>query len=328
MSTCEDFDIASLGYCLVVSNDIDEWKSFAGPGLGMQVADESTGSVVLRMDDRAQRLMITNETRPSRYTIGWQASSREALNRIGSRLEQAGVLVQYGERSTVAQRMVGELIAFQDPVGNCLEVFLEPVLLDTPFVPGRMHSGFRTGLLGLGHVVLTAPSLDKILPFYRDILGFGISDYVFSPFHAYFLHTNKRHHSLALTEFSPAGIHHLMVEHNMLDDVGQGHDVMKSKDHEIGVTLGRHSNDLMTSFYAQSPSDFLIEIGWGGLEINPSTHQSRELIEGPSLWGHTRSWLSPEKRTEADQLCLKAAADGRRGSVNVLPDRYIVGSEG
>ena len=51
-------------------------------------------------------------------------------------------------------------------------------IADEPFRPGRSISGFRTGPLGMGHVVLTVPSIDTRCAFYRDLLGFKISDYI------------------------------------------------------------------------------------------------------------------------------------------------------
>jgi hypothetical protein len=38
----------------------------------------------------------------------------------------------------------------------------------------------------------------------------------------------------------------------------------------IGVRLGRHSNDYMTSFHARTPDAFMIEYGWGGRSIDPA----------------------------------------------------------
>ena len=328
MAGNHQFDITSLGYLVIESGELDEWRRFAGPGLGMQVVDKSTHTIALRMDDRVHRLLITSSHQPTLYTIGWQAHSAEALDRIASRLEQAGIEVKHGQRARTAERMVKDLITFPDPAGNCIEVFCEPTLLDTPFVPGRTHSGFRTGSLGLGHVVLITPNIDEMKGFYHDLLGFRISDYMFNPFHAYFFHINKRHHNLALIEHEQNGIHHIMVEYTMFDDVGQGYDVMIANDHKIGVTLGRHTNDLMTSFYVNTPSPFMVECGWGGLEIDPLEWQPVELIDGPSLWGHDRSWLSPERFEEANQMRIAAAAKGMRAPVNVMPDRYLVGSDG
>jgi hypothetical protein len=41
----------------------------------------------------------------------------------------------------------------------------------------------------------------------------------------------------------------------------------------------------MTSFYMRTPSDFLIEHGWGGREITPGW-QPVELKSVSSFWGH------------------------------------------
>ena len=322
------FEISSLGYLIVASDKLDEWKSFAGASLGMQLVEKSKRIAAFRMDERGQRLIISDESRPSRYTIGWEAVSLQSLERIAVRLEQSGVVVTRANTATASERMVRDLISFRDPVGNSIEVFHGPILADTAFIPGRSHSGFRTGSLGLGHVVLTAGSLNELMPFYRDLLGFRVSDYQRVPFQAFFFHTNRRHHSLALIQLEEPGIHHVMLEHTMLDDVGQGYDVVQSNDYKIGVTLGRHTNDRMTSFYVHTPSPFMIEVGWGGLEIDPDLWQAVELKDGPSLWGHDRSWLSPEQFAVAKRMRLKAAAEGSRAPVNVLPGRYLVGQEG
>ena len=151
----------------------------------------------------------------------------------------------------------------------------------------------------MGHAVLTCKTIDDVLPFYTNVLGFKLSDYILQPFKAYFMHVNPRHHSLAFIETGENGIHHLMVELFNLDDVGQGYDIIQGTPEKIGTTFGRHVNDHMTSFYTYSPSKFLFEYGWGGRSIDPDTWTPHERPEGPSLWGHERAWLTPEGRVEA-----------------------------
>ena len=58
-------------------------------------------------------------------------------------------------------------------------------------------------------------------------------------------------------------VHHMMVG-STFDDVGQGYDHALCDPEKIGVTLGRHSGDYVTSFYTWNPSGFLVEYGWGG----------------------------------------------------------------
>jgi hypothetical protein len=137
-----------------------------------------------------------------------------------------------------------------------------------------------------------------------------LSDYTLRPFKAYFLHLNPRHHSFAMIETGHNSVHHMMVELFMLDDVGQAYDLALGEDGPIATTMGRHSNDFMTSFYARTPSGFFVEYGWGGRSIDPATHSPVEMTCGPSLWGHDRDWLTPERRPGGARVA--AARGGRR----------------
>jgi hypothetical protein len=156
------------------------------------------------------------------------------------------------------------------------------------------------------------PEVEPLIEFYTDVFGFKLSDYALKPFKAYFFHLNSRHHSLAIVEAKQNGLHHLMLELQHLDDVGQGYDLALLSEARIAATLGRHTNDLMTSFYCWSPSKFMIEYGWGGRDICPESWKATELEYGPSLWGHDRTWLDEAKRLEARDLRLTAASNGLR----------------
>ncbi|MFL6826558.1 MAG: VOC family protein, partial [Bradyrhizobium sp.] len=254
--------------------------------------------------------------------FGWEVADAAALDALAARLEQAEVEVTAEPQALADARRVRALISFRDPCGNRLEAFYDAQTDDTPFKPGRSISGFRTGPLGLGHAVLTVENIDAVMPFYVDLLGFGLSDYMHKPFRAYFFHINARHHSLALIETGRNGMHHLMVELFSLDDVGQSYDVALSQQDRVSVTLGRHTNDLMTSFYAKTPSSFMVECGWGGREIDPSNWRPFELQNGPSLWGHERVWLPPAEREEAREMRMRAAAAGLRAPVQVMDGNY------
>jgi catechol 2,3-dioxygenase-like lactoylglutathione lyase family enzyme len=159
------------------------------------------------------------------------------------------------------------------------------------------------------------------VPFYRDVLGFHLSDYMVRPFKAFFFHANPRHHSIAFIETGRSATHHLMVELYSLDDVGQCYDLALAEEGRIGVTLGRHINDEVTSFYSHSPSGFMVEYGWGGRVIDESW-QPQEVTWGPSMWGHDRLWMTPDKRAEARAIRVAAAASGLRKPVNVIEGNY------
>ncbi|MGD0850596.1 VOC family protein [Bradyrhizobium sp.] len=314
--------LQALGYAGFGSAALDDWRQFGTRLVGLQAVERSASLLAFRMDDRKQRIVIDRAMPEGSRFLGWEVADAAALDRLAARLEQAGVDVTAEPQTLADNRRVRGLISFHDPAGNRLEAFYGADIDATPFRPGRSISGFRTGPLGLGHAVLTVENIDAVMPFYVDLLGFGLSDYMQKPFRAYFFHINARHHSLALIETGRNGMHHLMVEMFSLDDVGQSYDVALSETDRIGVTLGRHTNDLMTSFYAKTPSSFMVECGWGGREIEPSSWQPFELQDGPSLWGHERVWLPPADREVARQMRMRAAAAGLRAPVQVMDGNY------
>ena len=213
-----------------------------------------------------------------------------------------------GSRALAEERKVKDLIVFNDPAGNRLEVFHGAETTTDPFKPGRAISGFRTGPLGMGHAVLHCEKIDDVLPFYQDVLGFQLSDYFTKPFAAYFFHLNPRHHSVAFIESGKNGIHHLMVETCYLDDVGQAYDLAQCKPEMIATTFGRHFNDQVHSFYSWSPSKFMFEYGWGG-----RTHRRRQLDAA-------RRHRGPEPvgpRALLDHA--RAARDGARAAHHATP---------
>ena len=165
-------------------------------------------------------------------------------------------------------------------------------------------------------------TIQQLLPFYRDVLGFRLTDYYTHPFEAYFLHVNARHHSLAfIGNCSKSAVHHIMMEVFSFDDLGQGLDIAISEG-RVATTLGRHTSDFITSFYSFTPSGFMVEYGWGARAIDPDTWQASERKEGPSLWGHDRSWLSAEQQAEARKLRMQHAANGLRRPVQVMEGNY------
>lgn len=311
-----------LGYLGVCSSHSEEWEHFATQILGLQLHQKADDQISFRTDALAQRLFVDAGEGPERYVIGWQAAGIRQLEALATSVERFGIPVSQGSEDLASQRMVDRLISFVDPAGNDVEIFIGPKKADTPFSPGRTISGFRTGKLGLGHVVFNVMDIEAARRFYQEALGFRLSDYTIEPFKACFFHINGRHHSLALVESSRNDLHHVMIELNHLDDVGQGYDLALERPDMIGVSLGRHSNDYMTSFYLRSPSGFLVEYGWGGREIDPSTWTPHELKFGPSLWGHDRSWLPENVRRAANDLTKASAEFGNRAPIQVSDGNF------
>ncbi|KAA0114634.1 biphenyl-2,3-diol 1,2-dioxygenase [Mycolicibacterium sp. P9-22] len=288
-------DFRSLGYVSVQTADIDRWRQFAFRVLGFAEGRGPDASCLyLRMDERAARIIVAPGDSDRINTIGWEVRDHAALLRVGAALDAAGVPFKQLSLEDADIRRVEEVIAFEDPAGNFLEVFHGPVLDHSPVVT-PFGARFVTGAQGLGHVVLPALDVNGMFDFYTDVLGFLSRGAFrvpvppeFGPVRVRFLGINERHHSLALcpaTTMRDPGLVHLMVEVDSLDAVGQALDRVNTDGFQLSSTLGRHTNDKMVSFYVRAPGDWDIEFGTEGMRVDENSYTAEE-ITADSYWGH------------------------------------------
>lgn len=286
--------VKRLAYVVADSGDLSAWKSYATDILGFQVARDSSNSLLyLRADDQHHRIAIRQAGSDDIAQVGWQVADMAALEKAAAAVEAEGIAVKRGTANEAADRRVLEFVHFLCPhSGIKMELVVSPEQIFTPhFRPTRDLAGFRTGALGLGHVVLYAPDVRAAANFYTKVLGFGVSDYAMIPGAgplAVFMHCNERHHSLAFMTIPGATrkIQHIMFETLSIDDVGQSYDLCHAR--EITTTTpGRHHNDHTFSFYFKTPSHWHMEFGWEPRIIDPDTWTTEHYeLRGGHAWGH------------------------------------------
>src|SRR4029434_3519659 len=99
-------DIQGLGYVGVRAKSLEDWTSFGTRFLGMQITDKSAKSLALRMDDRKQRVVVSEDGGEGVAFFGWEVKDTAALDSFAARLEQAGVQVARGSRALANERRV------------------------------------------------------------------------------------------------------------------------------------------------------------------------------------------------------------------------------
>lgn len=287
--------VASLGYIGFEVSDLDAWHSYLTDFLGLMAGKRNGASARYRMDDRAFRIQLEQGKADDISFIGLEVETLEGLQELRERLEKAGVRHSPASDNLKKERGVRDLLVLTDPAGLQVEVYAgATALTNMPFHSPTGVSGFMTGGQGAGHVVLASEKMDEIRDFYTGLLGFRLSDTIGIPVSPdftlvlEFYHCNPRHHTLALAPMpAPKRLHHFMVEMATLDDVGFAMDRIGECGVKQTMTLGKHSNDQMVSFYAATPSGFEVEVGTAGIEVHDDvwrvTHH-----EVTSMWGHKR----------------------------------------
>ena len=279
--------VESLAYVGFESPAAKEWQTFGPEVLGAELVDGDDHTVRLRLDDHAWRIAVHTGPLDRLAYLGWSVKGPDALARISERLIAAGVKVEDGTPGELAGRQVQAMAWFEDPAGLRHEVTWGQRVRPSSFRPGRPISGFVTDGGGLGHLVLVVPDRDSEERFITELLGLRLSDQVdMGPVGLRFYRCNQRHHSLALVPVpGMVGVHHLMVEVGSIDDVGTGLELVERRGMLVALSLGRHTNDLMTSFYVRSPSGFEVEYGTGGLLVDETAWEGAS-YEAISVWGH------------------------------------------
>ncbi|MBF6568500.1 MAG: VOC family protein [Candidatus Binataceae bacterium] len=289
--------ITQLGYVGVGVSKPEAWLRFASEILGLQPnGTDHDGGTFLRMDEHHYRLIVQEDSRDDIAFIGWETADKNGLEQIAQRLKSAGVEVTRGTRQEARNRHVAELVKFTDCDGLRSELYYGPLVhMDSPFRSPQARAGFVSGDQGLGHVVLCVNDFDRSLQFYRDVLLLRVTDFAdfkIDPEHELelsvaFMHCNSRHHSLAFGAIPgfPKRLVHIMLQATSFDDVGSAYYLCQDREVPISMTLGRHTNDQMISFYVQTPAGFDIEFGWGARTVNDATWEVQR-HDKASIWGH------------------------------------------
>lgn len=284
--------ITQLGYLGLEVSDVGAWRKFADDVLGLGVGEPRPGGAIpLRMDDREHRILLHEGAADDIAYIGWEVADAAALSVMRDRLVRAETPYREGSPAEVAERGVAGMIWFEDPNGIRTEIQHGAQPARQAFRSQRIASGFKTGGMGTGHVLANVRDADATERFYRDVLGFRLTDYVDTdfmghPIHAVFLHVNLRHHSFAFASLGmPKRLHHMMLEVNSIDDVGATFYRAQDLGVPIALTIGRHQNDRMVSFYGVTPSGFCFEVGTGGVEVDDRRWEAKT-HGAVSDWGH------------------------------------------
>src|SRR5262245_44411975 len=169
--------VSRLGYIGLEVSDLPGWESLLVDVLGLVIsARHPDGSLALRTDDLAQRLVLHPGAQDDVLYVGFELEDEVSLDRLGSDLAAAGIRATPGHDDVARARRVRRLWQTEDPNGVSIELFFGPERAAEPFHSALVPSGFVTGAEGLGHVVLATSDPDATERFYCERLGMRLSD--------------------------------------------------------------------------------------------------------------------------------------------------------
>lgn len=319
-----------LGYAVIGSARIDDWRRFGAEGLGLHVDTLSTNGLGFRVDDWQRRIIIRMSAAEDVAVLGWQLDDEASLAILTSRLHARGIATELVTGAEATLRGVESFVAFIGPKRQTIELFTRPIRTADPL--SMRSSGFMTGAGGLGHAAVTSRQPEAMIAFWRDLFDARISDHIDARidgigFDITFLRLNERHHSLAVAatrgvRLDPirTKVQHLNLEVASLDDLTQAYTRCRAAGYRVALGVGQHTNDRELSFYVVTPSGFEVEIGWNPIRVTDEAHWVPTTHKGISIWGHTPQHQTPAGKARDFWRALTSLATAEFTPVSISGD--------
>ena len=319
------FDQVRIGYVLVESERLAEWRRFGQRGVGMHLDVDSDSLLAFRIDAHQRRLIIRKGPAEDVVALGMHLRDEAALGEVLARLDARGIKYREGGMEGAAERGISAYWYFEGPKRLGIELFTEAQTTQEPL--WMLNSGFVTGASGMGHVAITSRQPEKMLRFWREIFDARISDYIEEQIAGVtlditFTRFNERHHSVAIAatrglRMDPirTRIQHMNLLVASMDDLSAAYRRLIDLGFEMAHEIGQHPNDKEVSFYVVTPSGFEMELGYNALTVDEATWKPVDYY-GISLWGH-----KPRKATLLNFVATNAG-NLRQGVASLLRPEY------
>lgn len=240
---------ASLFELAIRSSQLDHMAEFHRQAMGYEFVQDGEGLLGTARD---RRLRISpGDPKTLDHAAFALADAAEAIS-LHDRLSAAGWLSTLEAK----QGWIGEVCAFRDPDGNAL-LFGLPEPVESP------ATGMASQTARLQHVVLASTDIERMLTFYRDIVGFGLSDRVVDEAGALmtvFLRCSHEHHSLAVFAAPSSRLDHWCHETDGWGAIRDWADHFAELDLQLQWGPGRHGPGNNLFVFVHDPDGNWIEL--------------------------------------------------------------------
>lgn len=279
-----NLSVSDLQYVGLAVPDLAAERAFFGETWGLVEVAEQDGMVYFAAEASAHPYVIRLREDAERKTdiIGFSASSRSDVDAIFEKAKATGCeIIQ--EPCLAAGPGGGYACRFFDPDGHALEIVGDS--------NKRSHRPLRRGEaipLGISHIVLHSPNIEKLGQFYREVLGFRLSDQIGK--FMVFLRCNPAHHRLALLPGPPA-LNHIAFDLSSIDELMRGLARMTDKGVKLNWGPGRHTAGNNTFTYYSTPNGNMVEYTSDLEEVDEETWEPQVYEATPAItdqWGTGR----------------------------------------
>ncbi len=241
--------ISRLAFAAFVSPDPEELAEYYCGVIGLSETARAGGSIHLASPLGETCILLISGAQTACRTLAFQTSLEIALADIASWLGKNGIV---SELRRDPHPDISEVLAFTDCNGTGIELFNA-----TPN-PVLMTPNPAVSPLKLGHIAFFVDDIQRAVGFYRDILGFRVSDWMEDFF--VFLRCGPDHHTCNFISAPRRGMHHIAFELRDWAHLQNACDWLSRKNCKLTWGPGRHGIGHNIFTYHRNPQGQIIEL--------------------------------------------------------------------
>jgi catechol 2,3-dioxygenase-like lactoylglutathione lyase family enzyme len=276
--------VSDLHYVGLAVPDLAAERQFFGETWGLIEVGEQDGKVYFAAEGSPHPFVIRLRQDAEKKTdlIGFSADSRADVDALFEQVKASGAKI-ISDPASAEGPAGGYAFRFFDPDGRAIEVICDS--------NKRQHRALGKGEaipIGLSHIVLHTPDIGKLESFYRDALGFRLSDWIGK--FMVFLRCNPVHHRLAILPGPPA-LNHVAFDVSSVDELMRGLARMTEKGIKLSWGPGRHTAGNNTFSYYITPNGNAVEYTSDLEEVDEASWQPTVYEATPAItdqWGTGR----------------------------------------
>jgi 2,3-dihydroxy-p-cumate/2,3-dihydroxybenzoate 3,4-dioxygenase len=285
-------NLKDIRYVRLGTANMDDAVRYATRILGLELVRRDRHGAYLRADDRDHTLVYTNAN-PREHSVAFELGSLAELDAAAAELDNTGHRVRSGTRLECEQRYVGEMVAFEDPSGNSIELIARPAHSGRRYFPTR-----DAGITGFSHIGLHSVTPRKDEAFWTTTCNARVSDWIGE---APLLRIDPVHHRMALFPSKRNGVQHVNHQVQSIDDVMRSYYFLREQNVKIRFGPGRHPTSGAMFLYFEGPDGMIYEYSSGvSMITDEQAHKPRQFPAVNSsfcMWGSVPD--IPEFETKA-----------------------------
>lgn len=193
--------VKRLGHATLSTPDLEKQLDYWTRIMGLAVVERDAKRAILASKLGQESVVLEKGDHADLQRIAFQVAPGTDLADVARKL---GALSVSSERRSDITPGVADAVVFTDPKGTLVELYS-----DYRF-HARDKSEGGVNPLKIGHVASRVHDVKKVAEFYRDVLGFRVSDWIGD--HFVFMRCGIDHHTVNFVRYETQRLHHMAFE--------------------------------------------------------------------------------------------------------------------